>query len=374
MRKHIIFFATSIVVCGVALSSCKNEPQTVTAPPSYKTTIIDTTTAVVYSDYSATIQSESVVEIRPKVSGYITKISVDEGQWVAKGTPLFEIDDADFQQKVNSTKAGVQSAKAAKDNALLEVKKITPLVAKGIISPFELDTKKGNLAAAEASLIQAEAAYEDALINLDYTKIKAPISGVLSRIVVREGSLVSQSGQEPLTTISADGDVYAYFSFDEKSLTPIRQRRLDDKKGGMAGQLVGKKVVELILADGTKYEHLGKLESASGLIDRTTGTIQLKVVFPNPDNVILSGSSGVVRIPNVYKGCVTIPQNATYELQDKVMVFVVAEDGTVSRKIVKVEGTAGKTYVISEGLSLGDRIVIEGADKLKDGAKITPIE
>lgn len=368
--KNSIKIAVAALLCVAAISSCKSKPEVVVAPPSYKTAVIDTTTAVVYREYSATIQSESVVEIFPKVSGYITKIAVEEGQWVAKGTTLFEIDDADFQHKVSSTKAGVQSAKATKDNALLEVKKITPLVAKGIISPFELETKKGNLEAAEAALIQAQSAYEDALNNLGYTTIKAPSSGVLGRIVVREGSLVSQSSPDPLTTISADGDVYAYFSFDEKSLAPIRQRNIDGKNSG----LVGKKVIELVLADGTKYEHLGKLESASGLIDRTTGTIQLKVVFPNPNNIILTGSSGVVRIPTTYNGCVTIPQNATYELQDKVMVFVVGEDGSVSRKIVKVAGVSGKMYVISEGLSIGDRIVVEGASKLKDGAKITPIE
>ena len=116
------------------------------------------------------------------------------------------------------------------------------------------------------------------------------------------------------------------------------------------------------------------MESASGIIDRTTGSIQLKVVFPNPDNEILSGSSGVVRIPATYPGCITVPQNATYELQDKIMIFVVNQDNSVTRKIITVEGTSGKDYVVSSGLQRGDRIVIEGADKLKDGTVITPKE
>ena len=127
-----------------------------------------------YSEYSAVLQSEAVVEIRPKVTGYLSKIAVNEGQWVNKGTLLFKIDDADFAQKVNSAKAGVQAAKANRDNALLEVKKLTPLVQKGIISPFELEARQGNLDAAEAALVQAEAALADAKINLGYTSITLP--------------------------------------------------------------------------------------------------------------------------------------------------------------------------------------------------------
>ena len=166
------------------------------------------------------------------------------------------------------------------------------------------------------------------------------------------------------------GDVAAYFSFDEKNLAPLRRARYNSGEHNPAG----KSNIGLLLADGHEYSHKGKMESASGIIDRTTGSIQLKVVFPNPDNEILSGSSGVVRIPATYPGCITVPQNATYELQDKIMIFVVNQDNSVTRKIITVEGTSGKDYVVSSGLQRGDRIVIEGADKLKDGTVITPKE
>ena len=359
-----------MLISSLSFVSCKSKTEAVQTPPEYKTMQLDTTTAVVYAEYSAVLQSEAVVEIRPKVSGYLSKIAVNEGQWVNKGALLFQIDDADYQQKVNSAKAGMQSARAGRDNALLEVKKLTPLVEKGIISEFELETRKGNLEAAEAALAQAEAAYEDARINLGYTSITAPTSGVLSRIEVRVGSLVGPSGNAPLTTISGDGDVYAYFSFDEKNLAPLRRARYNSGEHNPAG----KSNIGLLLADGQEYSHKGKMESASGIIDRTTGSIQLKVVFPNPDNEILSGSSGVVRIPATYPGCITVPQNATYELQDKIMIFVVNQDNSVTRKIITVEGTSGKDYVVSSGLQRGDRIVIEGADKLNDGTVITPKE
>jgi membrane fusion protein (multidrug efflux system) len=192
----------------------------------------------------------------------------------------------------------------------------------------------------------------------------------LSRIEVRVGSLVGPSNSAALTTISGDGDVYAYFSFDEKNLAPLRRAKYNSGEHNPAG----KSNIELILADGHTYGHKGKMESASGIIDRTTGSIQLKVVFPNPNNEILSGSSGVVKIPATYGGCITVPQSATYELQDKIMIYVVNADNTVTRKIITIEGTSGKDYVVSGGLKTGDRIVIEGADKLKDGMTITPKE
>lgn len=365
MRKYILGVT---IILALILSSCKEKTSQKPVPSTYRTSVIDTTTAVVYAEYSAVMQSEAVIEIRPKISGYITEIAPREGQWVKKGTPLFKIDDADYVQQVNAAEAGVQSAKANRDNALLEVKKLTPLVEKGIISPFELETKQGSLAAAEAALLQAEASYEKAKINLGYTSILAPTSGVLSRIDVRAGSLVGPSNANPLATISGDGDIFAYFSFDEKSLAPLRRARFNSGEYNPAG----KSNIELILADGTEYPHKGKMESASGIIDRTTGSIQLKVVFPNPKNEILSGSSGVVRIPATYKGCITIPQNATYELQDKIMVFTVNSDSTVTRKVITIEGASGKDYVVSDGLEVGERVVLEGVDKLKEGSKITP--
>lgn len=352
----------------VFLPSCKSKKAAAPVPPSYRTMVLDTTSAVVYTEYSAVIQSQSVIEIRPKVSGYLVNIAVNEGDWVKKGTLLFQIDDSDFKQNVNAAKAGMQSAKANADNAALEVKKITPLVEKGIISPFELETKTSNLEAAKASYAQAKAEYENALIQLGYTSISAPTTGVLGRIYVREGSLVSSSASDPLTTISSEGDVSAYFSFDEKKLAPIRKKELASGNYEPARS----KVVELVKADGEIYEYKGMLESATGIIDRTTGSIQLKVIFPNPKMEILSGSSGILRFPITYKGCITVPQSATYELQNKIMVFIVNADNTVSSKSIIVEGVSGQNYVVSEGLKAGDRIVIEGANKLKEDTVITP--
>lgn len=365
MRKlsFILVLASLIII-----PSCKGKKAAAPVPPTYRTMLLDTTTAIVYTEYSAIIQSQSLIEIRPKVSGYLSDIAVEEGARVKKGDVLFQIDDADFKQNVNAAKAGMESAKANEDNAALEVRKITPLVEKGIISPYELDTKKSNYQAAKAAYAQAKASYENSLINLGYTTIKAPSNGLLGRIYVREGSLISNAASDPLTTISSEGDVSAYFSFDEKKLAPMRKKMLDSG----SYQPIMEPVVELILADGDIYRYKGRLESASGIIDRTTGSIQLKVIFPNPNMDILSGSSGILRFPAEYNGCITIPQSATFEMQDRIMVFVVNSDNTVSSKSITVEGLSGLNYVVSDGLKKGERIVIEGANKLKEDTLITP--
>lgn len=357
-----LFFALSLA------SSCGSK-QVATPPPAYKVTAVDTTTATIYSEYSAVIQSNTMVEIRPKVSGYLNKIAKAEGSNVKKGDLIFKIDDADYRQNVNAASATVEAAKAKLSNSSLEVRKLTPLVEKGIISPYELETAKSNLAAAEASLRQAQAQYENTLITLGHTEITSPVNGVLGRIYVREGSLISPSAQEALTTVSSEGDVFAYFSFDEKKLNPVRKAALDNNEYRPDEGYI----VELTLADGSTYGHKGKLESASGIIDRATGSIQLKVIFPNPGMEILSGSSGILRFPFEYRGCFLIPQSATYELQDKVMIFNVNADSTVTRKTITVGGISGTDYVVT-GLERGTKIVTEGVDKLKEGMKITPKE
>ncbi len=358
---------TGCMVC--ILFACGGKKKVTEAPPQYTVISLDTSSAVVYTEYSAVLQSNTVVEIRPKISGYLAKIEKPEGSSVKKGDVIFRVDDADYRQNVNAAKAAMQSAKANEDNKSLEVRKLTPLVESNIISPFELETAKSNLEAAKAQYNQCKAQYENSLITLGYTKITSPVDGVLGRIYVREGSLISSSAQDALTTVSSYGDVLGYFSFDEKKLAPIRKKMMKEKVYSPQNE----NTVELVLADGSIYEYKGTLESASGIIDRTTGSIQLKVIFPNPDMSILTGSSGVLRFPITYHGCIVIPQSATYELQDKIMIFVVNQDNTISRKTITIEGISDSNYVVYN-LERGLRIVTEGVDKLKEGMTITPKE
>lgn len=361
-----------IVLFAILISSitaCGSKGTTVPRTPEYPVMTLDTMTAVTYTEYSTIIQSNTVVEVRSKVSGYLTEIAKEEGSFVKKGDLIFKIDDADYRQQVKAAEAAMEAAKAKENNVALEIRKLTPLVEKGIISAFELETAKSNLEAAKANYNQTKANYENTLITLKYTEIKSGVNGILGRIYVREGSLISPSMQDPLTTISSEGDVSAYFSYDEKKLTPARKKNFEEGKFNSPDNAV----IELIMPNGTAYHHKGRLASASGIIDRTTGSIQLKVIFPNPDMEILTGNSGVLRFPMEYHGCIVIPQSATYELQNKTMIFIVNEDNTVNRKSINIEGVSGNNYVVNN-IPAGTRIVTEGIDKLKEGMKIIPKE
>lgn len=360
------------IVSLLTMVSCGSNPSqnTVATAPEYNVVQLSSGDATVYVDFAAEVKSGDVVEIRPRVSGYVDKIFVDEGSQVAKGKPIFKINEDDFREQLNAAKASVDRAIANVDKANLEVQKLKPLVAKNIISHYELQTAESSLKAANAELAQAKSQYENAKIDLGYTTITSPVNGVVGRIIIRPGSLVSSSGQEALTTVSGSGNVYAYFSLDEKKLLTVTR---DAPGKDLKDKLAYIPEVQFILADGTIYPHKGRIEAASGLIDAQTGSIQLKASYPNPDMMIRTGSSGIVRLPVDFNNVIMVPQKATYELQDKVMVYLVdPATSLVKSQLITVESISGNNFVISSGLSSGDQIVYEGIDKLRDNMAITP--
>ena len=318
----------------------------------YEVKSVSRSDATVYTLFPVQIQSESAIEIYPRATGYIRKIYVQEGDNVQKGSPILKIEDADYLHEVNS-------AKAAYDNALLEVTKLQPLVEKDIISPFQLKTAESNVKAAYA-------AYENANINLGYTLIKSPVSGVIGRISLREGSLLTAGTATPITTVASSGDVFAYFSFDEKFLLQFA----DGTEGSLKQEVAKLPPVELVMANNQIYGHKGKVELGSSLIDPNTGSLQMKGVFPNPDALLRSGSTGTIRIPTIYKNAIIVPQKATYDIQDKKMIFTVDSANMVHATNIKVLNNTSDNFIVASGLSEGDKIVLDGVGKVKDGDKI----
>lgn len=363
MKKNYLL----IIALAAFLVGCGGAPKDAMSETEYPAIKLDTSSAVVYTDFTAEIKSGTVVEIRPRVAGYIDKILVEEGSRVSKGQVIFQIDQSDLIEQYNSAEANVDAARAKLENANLEVRKLTPLVEKGIISVYELDNAKSNQTAAQAALKAAVSQSNNAKINLGYARITSPVNGVVGRIVVREGTLVSTANQEPMTTVSGDGDVSAYFSMDENTIldmaTAVNGRTLSEKVAKMPS-------ATLVLSNGKIYEPKGRLELASGLVDATTGSYQLKAVFANPENVLRSGSSGVIRLSEYFSGVILVPQKATYEMQDKKMVFVVDTAGKVESRSIIIEGTSGSNYVVSEGVSSGDQVVTEGVDFIREGQAI----
>ena len=319
--------------------------------------------------YPATIKGMQDIEIRPKVSGYLTQLLVDEGATVRKGQPLFKIDDVQYRAAVNQAIASVNVVKANINTQKLTVENKKMLHAKQIISDYDLQTAINQLASLEAQLQQAEAALQSARDNLRYCTVTSPGDGVVGVIPYRVGSLVSASSAQPLTTVSSINEMYVYFSMTEKQLLALTR-----EQGGLNEALKNMPPVTLVLSDGTTYSETGKVSTISGVIDPSTGAVQMRATFSNAQRVLRSGGTGSVLMPNNQKGAIVIPQKATYEIQNKKFVYVVdAKNKVQSREIQVLVQNDGQNYVVSDGLKAGERIVVDGVNKLKNDMEIKPI-
>lgn len=323
-----------------------------------------------FTEFPATIQGQQNIEIRPKIDGYIEMIYVDEGATVRRGQPLFRISAPQYEQQVRTAQADIKIAQANVDAARMQVNKVRPLVEKDIISKYELESAQYTVQARQAELAQARATLSNARTNLGYTSITSPVNGVVGTIPYKIGSLVSSNTAQPLTTVSNIGNIYAYFSINEK-------QALESAKSSpgttLKQRLANIPPVSLILSTGTEFPQKGRIETASGLINTETGSVSVRATFPNPGNVVRSGSSGVVKIPRSVDSAVLIPQKATFEIQGKKFVYIVESTGTVRSSEIKVLETGnGQYFVVQEGVKPGEKIVLEGVASLKEGAPIKP--
>lgn len=325
--------------------------------------------ATTHQEYTASLQGRKDIEIRPQVDGYIEKIYVDEGARVRKGQILFQINDRPYREQLNNAKASLAAAKANLANAQINVSKLTPLVQNNVISDVQLKTAQAAYTAAEANVAQAQAVVQSAQISLGYALVRAPSDGYIGKIPLKTGSLVGTTTAEPLTILSETKQVYAYFSLSETDFIEFKNQ--------YPGSTIEEKIkqmppVDLVLADNTVYAEKGKVEIAEGLFDRTAGTITFRATFPNANGVLRSGNTGKIRIAKSLANTIVIPQEATYELQDKVFVFAVGDSNKVVSKPITITATSGNYYLIQGGINPGEKIVYTGLDRLRDGAVIVP--
>ncbi|TCC96674.1 efflux RND transporter periplasmic adaptor subunit [Pedobacter hiemivivus] len=359
------------------IASCGNGDQKKAGPPagqvqSYPVVALTAQSTSLETDYPATLEGIQNVDIRPKVDGFIEKIFVDEGATVKKGQPLFNINAPQYEQQVRTASAAISSAEADVNAAQLQVNKTKPLVEKDIISKYDLDAAMLTLQSRKAALAQAKAELVNAKVNLGYTHITSPVDGVIGSIPFKTGSLVSSSSASPLTTVSNISKVYAYFSLNEKQLLDFSRQY---KGTSLEAKLKNIPAVSLVLADGTTYAENGKVQSINGLINTGTGSASLRATFPNPINLLRSGASASVRIPQHLENVILIPQKSTIDLQGKKFVYVLGEKGLVKNTEIEVmELTKGNFFVVTKGLKTGDKIVMEGFQSLKDGSEIKPEE
>lgn len=364
--QRISLFALSL---SFLLVSCGNKGMHIEPNKKFAVVTLQPTDVELKSSYPATVRGKQDVEIRPQVAGFITKLCVDEGATVRKGQPLFIIDQVQYEAAVKQAEAGVKVAEASVATEELTYKNKIELHKKKIISDYELQSAQNTLASKKASLAQAEAQLVNARQNLSYTVVSSPSDGIVGSIPYRIGSLVSASIATPLTTVSQYSEMYAYFSLTEKELLNLIRKDAGEKK-----MIESFPTVELQLADGSLYDQNGKVETISGIIDPTTGSVTLRAAFPNPNHLLRSGGTGSVLIPYKMESAVVVPQKATYEVQDKKFVYVLQPDNTIKNTEIQIFNVDnGSDYVVMSGLKAEDKIVIENVSTLKDGQAIEPI-
>lgn len=358
------------MLSAVLLTACGSKSQQMSdANNDYAVITVQNTAADLKTSYPATIKGMQDIEIRPKVSGYLTRLLVDEGSTVHKGQALFLIDSEQYVAAVKAAKAQVKVCKANIATQKLTVENKQRLFDQKIISSYDLQMAQNTLASYEAQLASAEANLQAANDNLRWCTVTSPADGVVGTIPYRVGSLVSASSAEPLTTVSNINQMYVYFSMTEKQLLALTR-----ENGGVSAAIGKMPAVTLVLADGTEFSQSGVVSTISGVIDQTTGSVQMRATFNNTGHVLRSGGTGSILVPTHTNAAIQVPQKATFDIQNKKYVYVVNADKTVSQREIEVyPQNDGQTFVVSSGLKAGERIVVDGVNQLKNGVKINPI-
>lgn len=355
-----------ILLSCLFLAACSQG--TKTAPKEeafYETLEITLGSRTLTTGYSAAISGVQTVEIRPQVSGMITDIMIEEGESVRKGQVLFVIDQTPYKAAYEIAVANVKSAEASLSTAKLIYESNKDLYEQDVVSEFDLMTAQNDLTEAEARLALCRAEEINASNNLSYTEVRSPVNGVASMIPYRVGALVNSSITQPLVTVSDDSRVYAYFSMAENQMLDMVQQY-----GSLDKAIKQMPEVELIMSNGDKYEHTGKINAISGTISESTGAVSLRAVFSNRNHLLRNGGSGTIIIPVTMTGCIVIPQAATFELQDRVFVYKVIDGKASATEIRIAPQNNGKEYIVEDGLAVGDIIVAEGAGLIKEGTVI----
>jgi len=359
MKQYKIHIITALSIVALVSTSCKQEQpqqqsQQQQAMPLAVTTVPQKEVTT-YNTYPTTIEGTINSEVRAKVSGYINKVLVDEGQKVSKGQTLFKLETQSLSQDAEAAKASVNVAQ-------VEVDKLKPLVEKNIISPVQLETAKANLA-------QAKAAYSSIAANIGYATVKSPVDGYVGAIPYREGSLVSATSVNPLTTVASIERVFAYFSMNETEYLDF----LQDTEGTTLQEKISNfPKVELLLANGQVYDQKGTIETVTGQIDANTGTVSFRAVFDNPNRLLTNGNSGTIKIPKTYENAVVVPQSASFEQQGQTYVYTVGDDNTAKSSLISIKDKNDLLLIVESGVKKGDLVVVKGIGKIKNGTPLQP--
>ena len=369
MSKRIwisICLIAGLLLAGGLFYSLMDDEDDEEPDEEYRTLTIKLQDYTVTREFTAKIETENPANIRPQISGKITKICVKEGARVKKGQPLFIIDQAPYQAAVRNAEAKVASAKAQLATARQNLEGKEELYKQHVVGEFDLNKARNAKAEAEGALAEAQATLETARNELSYTVITSPIDGVISMIEYRLGELVDPSMEMELTNVTDPRHLFAYFSMSEKTihnLTDIYNCRVNDLISILPE-------VSLATYWGEKLHQKGRIDAISGNVDESTGSVILRASFDNPEDLFRNGSNGTIILPYELKNAIVIPQEATYDILNKLFVYKVIDGVTKACEIKVFRYDDGKDYVVTEGLKPGDVIIAEGAGMVKDGMRI----
>ncbi len=366
MKRRFSMLGTGFFVMLVFVTSCGVDMPQV-KQTSFETLTIEKSTIEVPIKFSAKMKGKTDVTITPQVSGQLMQICVVEGQRVTKGQTLFVIDQRNAQLDLENAQANLYSAKASESNAKLEYESCKNLYEKKIISKYLLDDAYNDYMQAQANVAQARAKVDRARVDLGFCTITAPVTGLIGEIPVRMGDQVSQSTY--LTTLSGNTTMDAEFSVTESLIETMVSEgaKAADRKKYMEEI----PEVTFLMKNGTEYQHKGRINTLTGVVNPVTGTIAVKATFPNPDGQLISGIQGTVVLPVTRENVIVIPQVSVVKLQDRQQVYKVLADSTATAVEVTTEDVGnGEDYIATSGLNVGDRIVTVGANNVREGQKV----
>ena len=361
------FLATLLLAGGVTYSCWdSDDEEDDDAVGEYRGITITTRDYTVTREFTAQIESEQPANIRPQIAGRLTQICVKEGARVKKGQPLFVIDQVSYQAAVRNAEARVNSAKAQLATARQTLEGKEELFRQHVIGDFDLNKARNEAAEAEAALAEAKADLATAQNELSYTIVRSPSDGVLSMIEYRIGEMVDPSIEKEMATVTDPSHIHAYMGMSEKTLydlTQYYQCSIDE---------LPEKLPDVTLTTywGKVMEHKGRIDAISGNVENGTGTVVIRASFDNPDGLFRNNSNGTVRVPYAIKDAIVIPQEATFDIQDKIFVFKVIDGVAKATPVETMPYNDGQTYVVTSGLKTGDVIIAEGAGLLRDGQRV----
>lgn len=319
------------------------------------------------SEYATAIEGVSNIEIRPQVSGYLSQILVDEGDYVRAGQTLFRIEDRIYREQLNSAKASLAAAEASLISAKIDLDRKQELVKNKIVSDLQVQEAQAAYQGVQAVIAQAKSAMESARINIDFASIKAPVSGYVGRFNYRLGSLMAATNPLPITIVSDNHQVYAYFSLSENDFVAF-QRNHDGSS--MAEKLKNTAAVSLLLSDGQAYAVKGRIDAVEGLFNKSTGSITLRARFDNPKAELRSGNTGKIVMERSMEGVTLFPIASTVTIQDKIFVYTVDGESKVVQKPIGISGKSGDFFIVSEGIAAGDKFIAQGFERLQNGMPV----